>query len=91
MPEETLINIMRDFENKHNSRMEKIEINQAVMTEKIGNVECGMKSIEAKLDKFIDGADTRYAPIISWIVIKYVIGVIGGIIISTLMYTIIIK
>jgi len=89
MPEKSLINIMRDFENNHNKEMESIKITQVKMHEQIKAMDAKMEErtvrIETKIDTFMDSCDRRYAPILSWSILKAAGGVVGGAIILALL------
>ena len=82
---------MSNFESKYSNRMEKLEIGQAVMTEKVGNIESSIGRVEKQLKDFIETADRKYAPIFAWSVIKWVGAVAGGVVVTALIYSVIVK
>ena len=86
---------MRDFEINHKNEMEDVKLKQVEMHEQIKALDSKMGErtirIEKKMDSFIDSADKKYAPLLSWSIMKAGGGIVGGAIILALLGTILIK
>ena len=84
---------MRDFELNHKNEMENVKLKQVEMHEQIKALDNKMEErtvrIEDKIDKFINGCDKKYAPILTWSIMKVAGGVIGGALIMALLSTVI--
>ena len=61
MPEKTLIEIMRDFENKHNDKMTKLTLGQQENRQETKHIKETVCRIESTLKNFVDSAGTQYA------------------------------
>ena len=77
------------IEESLQSQMNTLNTGHALNRKELEYVKGTTERIEKKLDNFIDCADDKYAPIFAWQVLKWAGAVVGGIIITALMYSII--
>lgn len=78
--EKNLIEIMHEFETKHNEKMEQVSIKMATMEGNIKNIKENTDRIENKIDDFISCADEKYASRESFIFWRGIL--VGGIFLS---------
>lgn len=71
--------------------MTDLQLGHALNRKELEYVKGTTERIEKKLDNFIECADKKYSPYFAWSVIKWVGAVAGGVVVTAVVYSVIVK